>query len=304
MHVHGSLDQVSASSHSVYDVDFNVSPQLPTVVPDNSSSPQLPQQSQDPANLHARACGTEDRRSTQRGRRSTLAIARRRVHRRLSRAHRRRGYRAWCANVELDRAGRRDLLHNHLIRRDGHGSQNTPPQNSVSPPLLPHLPSPATLRVTRSTAFHSLVLSPPPPRTRAQQRPPQHRLIQAATWNVTGLLEPGKLWQVIHVMQQQGLAFLALTETHSKDSNTFTSHGYTVFHSCQSLGVQTFTGVAFVCAPWLRPFVHDVRPHSGRLMSVTLNTARAPTTVIVASAPHEGLEEEVREQLWHDLSTV
>ena len=59
-----------------------------------------------------------------------------------------------------------------------------------------------------------------------------HSKLIGGLWNVTGLLEAGKMHSIVHLMKKHNLAWLALTETHMKQQDQFIVDGYTFLTWC------------------------------------------------------------------------
>ena len=113
---------------------------------------------------------------------------------------------------------------------------------------------------------------------------------------------------IVHLMKKHRLAWLALTETHMKQQDQFIVDGYTFSHGASEeldehgKPKQTFTGVTLVTAPYLAPAIIDLTVFDGRLISFVVDTAAAPLTVFAVYAPHNGREQDVRDDFWAKLT--
>ena len=121
--------------------------------------------------------------------------------------------------------------------------------------------------------------------------------LKIATWNVRGLLEAGKIAQIVKVMRDREIDLLILTETHCKVTTLFCSEGYTFYHATDDAKkanvdpLQTFTGVTAVLAPKANRCLTRVEVVGGRIIVAELDTKKKPTTVIGVYAPPDGKED-------------
>ena len=132
--------------------------------------------------------------------------------------------------------------------------------------------------------------------------------IKIGNWNVTGILEAGKILTVIKHMEKKGISIMFLTETHCKEPDTYmTEEGYMVVHSADGVRdekgkpKQMFTGVSAIIAPKIRAAVQEIMAIDGRKLTLTVDSAQAPLRFLVIYAPHQGREQEVREKFWEEV---
>ena len=112
------------------------------------------------------------------------------------------------------------------------------------------------------------------------------------------------MWNITHIMKQNHLDLLILTETHMKQSDYYQIDKFHFYHcadqqrNTQGDWAQTFTGVTLVIHSRMRPLLSCVQPLTGRLLRVDLHTARQPLTILGLYAPHTERPEEERADYW------
>ena len=192
-------------------------------------------------------------------------------------------------------------------------STYTPPP--AWPPPEPPPPAPTTTpkkppRKTPNNAQRFRAATLDHPQDTADSRAPPTgpgKALQLGWWNIRGILEPAKLKEVILHMETHRLWLLLLTETHTKESDTFCFEGYTVFHSADETKgqdgewQQNFTGVAAVVHPRLRRAITAITAINGRMLRLDISTHRQPTTVFAVYAPHNEREEATKDTFWDKL---
>ena len=123
------------------------------------------------------------------------------------------------------------------------------------------------------------------------------------------MLEAGKIHSIVQIMKDNKIDILALTETHIKEPDQMNIMGYTVWHSADAERdekgkiKQKITGVSIITSPRITPAITDIRPHSGRHMTMTIDTAQAPLKIIATYAPHNGHDQAIRDVYWEQFST-
>jgi hypothetical protein len=79
-------------------------------------------------------------------------------------------------------------------------------------------------------------------------------------------------------MRDRSIGILAFTETHIKGPYKLMIEGYTIWHSADAQRTQAgklaqnITGVTIITSPRTTPSITDIRPHSGRFLTLTINT--------------------------------
>jgi hypothetical protein len=110
------------------------------------------------------------------------------------------------------------------------------------------------------------------------------------TWNVRGLLNPGKTLVVEKEMYSHGLDILGISETHWKNNGHYkTSNGNTIYFSGNQ--DSSHSGVAVILASKLTSALIGYNPISDRLIHLKLNTHPYKLNILQIYAPTADAED-------------
>ncbi|KAG6439227.1 hypothetical protein O3G_MSEX000595 [Manduca sexta] len=122
----------------------------------------------------------------------------------------------------------------------------------------------------------------------------QHRI---GTWNVRGLLGPGKLQIVEKEMKHHHLSILGLCETHMRGQGHFKTASGNTMYFCGPEN-ESRSGVAFVLPPHVDKHVLGYNAVSDRIITLKLNTKPCILNLIQVYAPTEESKEEVSDSFY------
>ena len=125
-----------------------------------------------------------------------------------------------------------------------------------------------------------------------------------ASWNVEGLgADNCKLSEVFYHMKHNGIAVLAMQETHVKGMHHFYQDGFLVILSGEDAekAGRSWSGVGFVIASSALQSIVGFRMINDRLVSLKLRVAGGLLHVIAAYAPHSDYRYEVRKDFFDQL---
>lgn len=79
------------------------------------------------------------------------------------------------------------------------------------------------------------------------------RILKIGTWNVRGLLAPGKLNIVIDKLERYNILITGLNKTHWRQNGHIRTRKYVIYHS--GTGNSSHNGVAIIVPQLLNPLV-------------------------------------------------
>lgn len=121
-----------------------------------------------------------------------------------------------------------------------------------------------------------------------------------ATWNVRGLISPGKLEIVEKEAESHNLTILGITETHMRgQGHQLTHNGNTLYFSGPKDSSRN--GVAIWLSRQLNNHVLGYNPISDRIMSIRLNTRPCTLNVVVVYAPTASAQDEEIDYFYKEL---
>lgn len=120
--------------------------------------------------------------------------------------------------------------------------------------------------------------------TEDNKRPAMRSKHRIGTWNVRGLLKPGKLEIVEREMTEHQLTVLGLCETHMQGKGHFTTQcGNTMFFSGHD--TESINGVGLVIPRKICNFVTGYNTVSDRIMTIRINCTPLPLNIVQVYAP-------------------
>lgn len=127
-----------------------------------------------------------------------------------------------------------------------------------------------------------------------------HRI---ATWNVRGLLAPGKLEIMEKEAESHKLTLLGITETHIRGQGyQKTSNGNTLYFSGPT--DSSINGVALWLPRCINNYVLGFNPINDRLMTLKLNTHPCTLNIVVVYAPTTAAKDEVIDKFYAVLEST
>ncbi|KAJ2946814.1 hypothetical protein O0L34_g16138 [Tuta absoluta] len=134
-------------------------------------------------------------------------------------------------------------------------------------------------------------------------KPSLRKHLRMGTWNVRGLLQPGKLEVVEKEMERCKIDILGLSEVHRRGSGHFTtSNGNMMYYG----GAEDHSGngVAFIIPKKLQNSVKGYLTPNERMIAIKLDASPVPINIIQVYAPTSLSAEEVSDQFYDDLNTL
>lgn len=124
-----------------------------------------------------------------------------------------------------------------------------------------------------------------------------HRI---GTWNIRGLIKPGKRSIVEKEMESYKLSILGVSETHMRGNGHFrTTAGNTMYFSGNTNA--SLHGVGIILSPEINKCVLGYNPVSDRIITVKLNTKPCTLNIIQIYAPTSQSSEEELEDFYGTL---
>ncbi|KAL0812036.1 hypothetical protein ABMA28_009430 [Loxostege sticticalis] len=122
------------------------------------------------------------------------------------------------------------------------------------------------------------------------------------TWNIRGLLEPGKLDTLEGEVTRCGLSICGLSETHWRNNGHFLTESHAIYFSGNDDKSQN--GVAILVPKQQRHCVLGYEPVNDRIISIKLKASPMNLNLIQVYAPTSTSSAETSEQFYADLQTV
>ncbi|VEN37907.1 unnamed protein product [Callosobruchus maculatus] len=136
-----------------------------------------------------------------------------------------------------------------------------------------------------------------------QHKPRLREAMRIGTWNVQGMLQPGKLAIIEKEMREHNIGILGLSETHWKEEGHFvTSNGNTVYFTGHH--TQNFSGVAFVVSPQFNNIVLSYSSIMDRIILIKLDTKPVKLNIIQVYAPTTSASEEFVSDFYNKLQDI
>ncbi|PZC82714.1 hypothetical protein B5X24_HaOG209812 [Helicoverpa armigera] len=139
--------------------------------------------------------------------------------------------------------------------------------------------------------------------TEDNKKPSMRIKQRMGTWNVRGLLKPGKLAIVEKEMNEHNLMLLGLCETHMKQQGHLTtSSGNLMFFSGHE--TDSKNGVGILVSRRLRKFVTGYNPINDRIMTMRINCTPLPLNIIQIYSPTAQSTKEDIDNFYGTLQTT
>lgn len=126
-------------------------------------------------------------------------------------------------------------------------------------------------------------------------------LIKAATWNIRGSYQEGKLKHLINEVRKYKFDLVALQETKQWGQGSQDMDDYVFFNSG---GSNRLLGTGFIISKKLKEFVSDFKAISDRLCTLRLKGKYQKITFVNIHAPSEEKGIELKEQFYSKLDEV
>lgn len=132
---------------------------------------------------------------------------------------------------------------------------------------------------------------------------PIRQEIKIGTWNIRGLLQPGKLPLVEKEAVAHNVNILGVSETHMRGDGHFTTtDGNTMYFSGHK--DKSIRGVGFLIPPFINKYVLGYQPVSDRIITIKLNTRPQKLNIVQVYAPTENAKDEDIDNFYVLLETV
>ncbi|PZC84076.1 hypothetical protein B5X24_HaOG205798 [Helicoverpa armigera] len=122
------------------------------------------------------------------------------------------------------------------------------------------------------------------------------------TWNVRGLLQPGKLKILEQELTRCGLNICGLSETHWKSNGHFLTETHVIYFSGNDDNSRN--GVAFLIPKYLRSSVMEYEPISDRIIRIKLKATPVNFNLIQVYAPTSTARDDEIESFYKELEST
>ena len=128
--------------------------------------------------------------------------------------------------------------------------------------------------------------------------------LEIGTWNIEGLTDVKLIELQEHMLNMQ-LDVLCLTEVRKPGAESYaTEEGFYFILFGGVVGERDYAGVGFLIAPYARQCMIGFAEHFDRLVTLRMRVVGGQFGVIVAYAPHNGLEYVFRQSFYSELTEI
>jgi len=124
--------------------------------------------------------------------------------------------------------------------------------------------------------------------------------IKLATWNITTMLQVGKMMEIAEELQKYEIDIAAIQEVRWKGYGRINKTKFTVYYS--GAEKQGEHGVGFIVTKKLRNYCMGFDPINERMCKLRIRGKFYNLTLISTYAPTEGAKDEVKEQFYEELN--
>ncbi|KAI5718650.1 hypothetical protein M8J77_024598 [Diaphorina citri] len=132
----------------------------------------------------------------------------------------------------------------------------------------------------------------------------QKNIQKIGTWNVTTLLQPGKLENLKMEMKRQNMSILGISEMRWQGTGDFWSDEYRIIYSGTEGGRTGQRGVAIVLNKPMGMRVTGYVQHSDRILLVKIKSSPADTVIIQVYMPTSNAEDEEIERMYEEINDL
>lgn len=130
----------------------------------------------------------------------------------------------------------------------------------------------------------------------------RRKTLVLGTWNVQGLMQPGKLHILERELCNANIKIGGIGETHWRNSGHFETQHSVIYSSGNP--IRSHGGVAFIIPKALNRYVTGYNPINERLISININTRPVKTTILQVYAPTSESTDEEIEKFYSDMEGI
>ena len=134
--------------------------------------------------------------------------------------------------------------------------------------------------------------------------------LKAPSLNIRGLNGENGIatrQHVTHVMKQEGIDFMLLTETQVNHSSTESHNDFLFFFSSDVKPDQNhweYAEVGIVLHKKFKPYLYEVKQMNGRIMAIKLRSKGMNLSFVCCYAPHSGHSSDTKEDFYDSLQIM